>query len=134
MKEINEEMVQLKKDEHDFRLLYSPCIVHLLSALNMFQRSLCKQVQLTDGTLICEKSGSMIGCLLMERSNLIGDMDNMVSGIRLNERGCCSINALLGPAPMYCNNHKMISHFQSKLIILQTLFDVYKLVSIELHR
>ena len=28
MKEINEEMVQLKKDEHDFQLLYSPGIVH----------------------------------------------------------------------------------------------------------
>ena len=36
MKEINEEMVWLKKNEHDFRLLYSPSIVHLLSALNTF--------------------------------------------------------------------------------------------------
>ena len=35
---------------------------------------------------------------------------------------------------MYCDDHKMISCVQSKLVILQTLFDVYKLVSIELHR
>ena len=134
MKEINEEMVWLKKDEHDFWLLYSPNIVHLLSALNMFRRSHCNQVQLTDRTLICEKSGSMIGCLLMERSNLLGDVDNVVSGIRLNERGCCNVDDLLGLALMYCDDHKMISHIQSKLVILQTLFDVYKLVSIELHR
>ena len=135
MKEINEEMVWLKKDKHDdFWLLYSPSIVHLLSALNMFRRSLCKQVQLTDKTPICEKSGLMIGCLLMERSNLLGDVDNVVSGIRLNESGHCNINCLLGPTPMYRDDHKMISHVQYKLIILQTLFDVYKLVSIELHR
>ena len=58
MKEINEEVSWLKKkdDKHDdFRLLYSPGIVHLLSALNMFRRSLSKQVQLNDRTLICKK-------------------------------------------------------------------------------
>ena len=110
-------------------------IVHLLSALNTFRRSLSKQVQLTDRTLICKKSGSMIGCLLMDRSNLLGDVDNMVSGIRLNERRCCDVEGLLGlVVPMYCHDHKMISHVQSSLLILQTLFDVYKLVSIELHR
>ena len=71
----------------------------------------------------------------MERSNLLGDVDNMVSGIRLNERRCCNVEGLLGlAAPMYCDKHKMISRVQSKLIILQTLFDVYKLVSRELHR
>ena len=38
--EINEEVSLLKKDEHnDFLLLYSPSIVHLLSALNTFRRS-----------------------------------------------------------------------------------------------
>ena len=38
MKEINEEVSQLKKDNKhdDFRLLYSPSIVHLVSALNTF--------------------------------------------------------------------------------------------------
>ena len=41
MKEINEEVSWLKKkdDKHDdnnFQLLYSPSIVHLLSALNTF--------------------------------------------------------------------------------------------------
>ena len=39
MEEINEEVLQLKKkdDTHnDFRLLYSPSIVHWLSALNTF--------------------------------------------------------------------------------------------------
>ena len=92
-------------------------------------------MQLTDRTLICEKSGLMICCLLMERSNLLGDIDNVVSGIRLNERGGCNLEGLLGlAAPMYRDDHKMISHVQSKLVILQTLFDVYKLVSIELHR
>ena len=92
-------------------------------------------MQLTDRTLICENSGSMIGCLLMERSNLLGDIDNMVSGIRLNEKGCCNVEGLLGLAAlMYHDDHKMISRVQSKLVILQTLFDVYKLVSIELHR
>ena len=137
MKEINEEVSWLKKkdDKHDddFQLLYSPSIVNLLSALNTFQRSLRKQVQLTDRTLICKKSGLMIGCLLMERSNLLGDVDNMVSGIGLNERRCYNVEGLLGPvAPMYHDDHKMISRVQSKLIILQTLFDVYKLVFIEL--
>ena len=134
MKEINEEVSQLRKDEHNFRLIYSPSIVHLLSALNTFQRSLHKQVQLTGRTLICKKSGSMIRCLLMERPNLLGDTDNVVSGIRLNQRGCCNVNGLLEPAPVYRDNHKMISRVQSKLVILQTLFDVHKLVSIELNR
>ena len=68
----------------------------MLSALNTFRRSLRKQGQFTDRTLICEKSGLMIGCLLMERSNLLGDVDNMVSGIRLNKRGCCNMEGLLG--------------------------------------
>ena len=91
IKEINEEVLRLKKkdnkhDDDDFRLSYSSSIVHLLPALNTFQRNLCKQVQLTDRTLICKKSGSMIGCLLMERSNLLGDVDNMVSGICYTSR------------------------------------------------
>ena len=95
MKEINEEVLRLKKGElYDFSLLYSASIVHLLSPSNTFRRSLRKELQLTDRTLICEKSGSMIGCLLMERSNLLGEVDNVVSGIRLNGRGCCNIERL----------------------------------------
>ena len=66
---------------------------------------------MTDRTLIYEKSGSMIGCLLMERSNFLGDIDNVVSGIRLNERGCCNVEGLLRLAPMYCEDHKMIVVF-----------------------
>ena len=62
------------------KLLYSPSVVNLLSLLNAFRSSqkgaLGKlPLDLTDRELLFENVGSLIGAMLMERVNLLRDLD-----------------------------------------------------------
>ena len=52
---------ELNTDSKPFRLLYSPSIMNLLNLLNVFRRSSCADVELTDSTLLTERVGCMLG-------------------------------------------------------------------------
>ena len=134
MKEVCEAIMQLDAGICRFRLLYSPTVVHLLNALNVMWRSLCVQKELTDKLLMMERTGSMIGCLLMEHMNMLDTVDNIILEIRLNEHSQCNVEGLLGKATMQRDDHKLIARVQTKMYALQILFDVYKVVTVELHR
>ena len=134
MKEVCEAIIQLDMEIRRFRLLYSPTIVHLLNALNVMWRSLCVQKELTDKSLMTEGMGSMVGCLLMERVNMLDTVDDIISEIILNEHSQCNVEGLLGKATMQNDDHKLITRVQRKIHALQILFDVYKVMTVELHR
>ena len=52
---------ELNMGSKPFRLLYSPSIMNLLNLLNVFRRSSCADVELTDSTLLTERVGCMLG-------------------------------------------------------------------------
>ena len=54
--------------------------------------------------------------------------------LRVNEMKHHNVDKLLGSSPMMWDDHKNISQLQTQMTVLQILFDVYKVVSVELHR
>ena len=134
MKQVREAIMQLDAGICSFRLLYSPAIVHLLNTLNVMWRSLCMQKELMDKSLMTERMGSMVGCLLMEHVNMLDTVDDIILEIRLNEHSQCNVEGLLGKATMQRDDHKLLTRVQTKMHALQILFDVYKVVTVELHR
>ena len=134
LKEINEELKSLGKEE--FKLIYSPSIPNLLSVLNISRRSLGNDdVNLSDSTLLTEVVGSIIGCSLRERTNLIDLVDEKVSSIRV--RGVSdkyiyqlpSTPKMIAPA-----SHHEMSLLQTKMSVIQMMFDTHKNVSMKLHK
>ena len=81
-----------------------------------------------------ECMGSMVGCLLMKRMNMLDTVDDKISEIRLNERSQCNVEGLLGKATMQKDNHNLITRVQMKMHAFQILFHVYKVVTVELYR
>ena len=76
----------------------------------------------------------MMGCLLMEHMNMLDTVDDIILEIRLNVHSQCNVEGLLGKATMQRDDHKLIARVQTKMYALQILFDVYKVVTVELHR
>ena len=120
LKEINEELKSLNKEE--FKLIYSPNIPNILSMLNIFGRSL-------------EDVGLIIGCSLRERTNLIDIVDKKLSSIRVRGGVHKTTYQLMSiPKMTIPDSHHGISLLQTKMSVIQMLFDMYKIISMELHR
>ena len=135
LKEINEELKSLNKEE--FKLIYSPNIPNLLSMLNIFRRSLgnSDDVNLSDSIMLTEDVGSIVGCLLRERANLIDMVDEKVSSIRVRggvHKAAYQLTSI--PKMAIPDSHHGISLLQTKMSMIQMLFDTYKIISMELHR
>ena len=140
LKEINEELKSLNNEE--FKLIYSPNIPkdldrNLLSMLNIFRRSPgnSDDVNLSDSIMLTEDVGSIVGCLLRERTNLIDMVDKKVSSIRVRG-GVHKTTYQLTSIPKMTipDSHHGISLLQTKMSVIQMLFDTYKIISMELHR
>ena len=135
LKEINEELKSLNKEE--FKLIYSPNIPNLLSMLNIFRRSLGNgdDVNLSDSIMLTEDVGSIIGCSLRERTNLIDMVDKKVSSIRVRggvDKTTYQVMSI--PKMTIPDSHHGICLLQTKMSMIQMLFDTYKIISMELPR
>ena len=83
-----------------------------------------------------EKNGSIIGAMLQERNDLLDDADINLNYMRCSE----GTNFQLDHAFRFDggdknnNFHGDVNDLQTKMSTFNVLFDVYKLLSIELHR
>ena len=76
-----------KGGKSSFKLLYSPSVVNLLSLLSVFRgaekgsrgKVSC---ELSDKQSLMEDVGSLIGCLLVKRCNLLDRVDEKVTFLR----------------------------------------------------
>ena len=131
--------------EEPIRPMFSPCCVHLLSALNVLQWSCRTGVSLCDVTLMTERSGSLLESVLEERNNLLKRCYDKCRLMR-DERGAPTDQGRYTFNPQavayqmreaggenasgHCGR---INAFQSHLYVFQVLVDVYKYLSIDVH-
>ena len=141
--DVNKSLKTIRK-EPCFKLLYSPSVVNLLSLLNTFRRSEYGVVEeygtveedgmeLSDYRLLKENAGSFLGCVLKRRGDFLNDLDERMNAFR-NYVNVDTDNGITDHVRnSVVNNHKNIATLQSKMYVVQVLFDLYKLISIELH-
>ena len=134
IKEINTNLPDMGKTE--FKLVYCPNVVSLLSVLNIFRRSLHVDgsIDLSDGSLLTENVGTSIGRLLMERVNLLNLMNDKISFLQSHESSNPNVFKLTSIPMGSLDDHHETIELQTKMLIVQVLFDIYKIVSVELHR
>ena len=126
MKKINECIGQVNK----FRPIFSPSVVYLLKSLNVLRRSLDVDMELTCIELISEKHGSLLGAMLSERHSLINDAGFNLNCLR-NENASSSAIPTDHPT---ADVHTKADKLQTMVVAFNVLFDVFKILSIELHR
>ena len=134
LKEINNTLRDMDKPQ--FKLLYSPSVVNLLRILNKFRQSLEDNgdLNLSDSRLLTESLGSSIGRMLMERANLLNLMSDKISFLRSHKNTNLNVFKLTSVPIGLLDEHHGISDLHTKMMTIQILFDVCKVVSIELHR
>ena len=129
--------------EPAFRLLYSPNIINLLSLLNTFRRSekglFANEeeesiVDLSDVNLLKENVGSLIRRMLDERCDLLSEVSEKVTFLRSSSSVNANIDRVTGLPSDIVDTHKGVVDLQTKMLVVQALFDLYKVISIELHR
>ena len=126
MKKINECIGQVNK----FRLIFSPSVVYLLKSLNLLHRLLDVNMELTCIELISEKHGSLLGTMLSERHSLLNDAGFNLNCLR-NENASSSVIPTDHPT---ADVHTKADKLQTMVVAFNVLFDVFKILSIELHR
>ena len=126
MKKINECIGQVDK----FRPIFSPSVVYLLKSLNVLRRSLDVDMELTCIALISEKHRSLLGAMLSERHSLINDAGFNLNCLR-NENALSSAIPTDHPT---ADVHTKADKLQTMIVAFNLLFDVFKILSIELHR
>ena len=134
MKTINDKLVPIT-GHRSFRPIFSPSVTCLLKVLNALRRSFELTDELTSLNLMSEKNGSIIGAMLQERNDLLDAADINLSYMRCSE----GTNFKLDHAFRFeggdqnDNSHGHVNDLQTKMSTFNVLFDVYKLLSIELH-
>ena len=83
--------------------------------------------------MINEKNGSIIGALIEERNDLLNRADANMCDMR-NGSGVFRLDDAFGVGNPRNNDHKTMNDLQTKMSVFNVLFDVYKILSIELHR
>ena len=117
LKEINTTLRDMDKPQ--FKLLYSPSVVNLLSVLNMFRRSLeDNDLNLSDSSLLTESVGSSIGCMLIERANLLNLISDKVSFLRSHENANLNVFKLTSIPIGSLDEHRGISDLQTKMVVI----------------
>ena len=132
MKVINDQMV-CSCGQCRFRLIFSPSVVSLLKALNILRRSFDLSEDLTALDLINKKNGSIIGALIEECNDLHNRADANMCDMR-NRNGVFRLDDAFGVGNPRNDDHKTMNDLQTKMSVFNVLFDVYKILSIELHR
>ena len=129
--------------EPTFKLLYSQNIVNLLSLLNTFRHSEKGSfaneeeesiINLSDVNLLKENVGSLIGHMLDERCDLLSEVSEKITFLRSSSSVNANIDRVTGLLSDIVNTHKGVVDLQTKMLVVQELFDLYKVISIELHR
>ena len=121
------------------RPLFSPSCVHLLSSLNVLRRGCSFTTRLSDDTLMTERSGSLLGSVLKERSVLLEECYATCRRMRMrsNEPGMVDASKVgRGVSTMSSKNveHKGdVNDFETRAYTYQILIDVYKYLSIDVH-
>ena len=135
IKMINDKLV-LMTGRRWLRLIFSPSVTCLLKVLNALRRSFELMDELTSLNLMNKKNGSIIGAMLQERNDLLDAADINLNYMRCSE----GMNFELDHAFRFeggdqtDNFHGDVNDLQTKMSTFNVLFDVYKLLSIELHR
>ena len=119
-----------------FRPIFSPSVTCLIKVLNTLRRFFELPDELTSLNLMNEKNGSIIGAMLQERNDLLDAADINLNYIR------CSEDTNFKLDHTFCfeggdqnnNSHGDVNDLQTKMSTFNVLFDVYKLLSIKLHR
>ena len=144
-------MVGLERNDREepIRPMFSPSCVHLLSALNVLQRSCRTGIDLCDVTLMTERSGSLLGSVLEERDKLLKrcyDKCRLMRdewGTPSNQEGG-GLRYAFNPQVVAYQMHEAggenenshcgkINSFQSRLYVFQVLVDAYKYLSVDVH-
>ena len=133
MKSINDQVVELS-GQHRFRPIFSPSVVCMMKALNALRRAFDIHNELPSLKLMMEKTGSIIGALLKERNDLLNGADDAMVFLRVNQESSFNANDVFSRAKLPNDNHKTMNDLQTKMSVFNVLFDVYKVLSIELHR
>ena len=76
----------------------------------------------------------MIGCLLVGRTELLSKIDEKMSILRETEYQTYDVMKSFSKLVVPLDSHREIDYVQTKMMIVQVLFDVYKVIMIELHR
>ena len=136
MKMINDKLVLITGGRRSFRPIFSSSVTCLLKVLNALRRSFELTDELTSLNLMNKKNGSIIGAMLQERNDLLDAADINLNYMRCSE----GTNFKLDHAFHFeggdqnDNSHGDVNDLQTKMSTFNVLFDVYKLLSIELHR
>ena len=136
MKTINDKLVLITGGRRSFRLIFSLSVTCLLKVFNVLRRSFELTDELTSLNLMNEKNGSIIGAMLQERNDLLDAADINLNYMRCSE----GTNFKLDKAFRFKggdqndNSHGDVNNLQTKMSAFNVLFDVYELLSIELHR
>ena len=126
MKKINECIGQVNK----FRPIFSPSMDYLLKSLNVLRHSLDVDMELTCIELLSEKYGSLLGTMLSERHSLINDAGFNLNCLRNENASSSAIPTDHSTADVHTKADKL----QTMVVAFNVLFDVFKILSIELHR
>ena len=133
MKSINDQVVKLSSQRR-FRPIISPGVVCMMKALNALQPAFDMHDELTSLKLMTEKTGSIVGALLKECNDLLNGADDGMVFLRVDQGSSFNANDVFSRAKLPNNNHKAMNDLQTKMSVFNVLFDVYKVLSIELHR
>ena len=119
-----------ERGKSSFKLLYSPSVVNLLSVLSVFRGaekgSFGKvSCDLSDKRLLTEDVGSLIGCLLIERCHLLDRVDEKVTFLKeCNYRKLFVSRLTTSNESMLSGEHEGVTDLQTKMMVVQVLFDL----------
>ena len=84
--------------------------------------------------LLKENVGSLIGCMPDERCNLLSEASEKITFLRNSGSENSSIDRVTGLPSDIVDTHEGVVDLQTEMLVVQALFDLYKVISIELHR
>ena len=90
-------------------------------------------IDLSDVNLLKENVGSLIGRMLDERCDLLSEVSEKITFLRSSSSVNANIDRVTGLLSDIINTHKGVVDLQTKMLLVQALFDLYKVISIELH-
>ena len=97
-----------------------------MKVLNALWRTFDLMDELTSTNMMNEKTGSIIGNLIRERKDLIDKVDESLTAmLQMEGKGKPSEN--YGASK---DSHEIMNSLQSKMTVIQVLFDVYRILSI----
>ena len=135
MKCINDKLARIS-GVRLFRPLFSPSTTFLLKTINAFRRSFELNEDLTSLGMLNEQNGSIIGYMLWERNELLDLADINLNYIRCTDGTNFKLDDTFRmEGGKYVDDRQFdMNALQTEMTAFHILFDVYKVLSVELHR